>query len=82
MITIQESARLIREAYKIGFGDGKAEAGQGVTDEMVEAAAKELCRFGGSGTLDDAIARMEQWPRFKPEARAALEAALAVRGKG
>ena len=51
----------------------------GVDEAMVERLAKHLCRVEWSGkglSLDDMAWRLNQWPRYKDEARAALLAAL------
>jgi hypothetical protein len=57
-----------------------AEAGEAVriTDAMVEKAARALSRFGKSfPTIEDEIEWVDtKWPRYKDEARTALEAAL------
>lgn len=51
-----------------------------ITDEMVEAAARELCRFGTSfPTLEQTQEWVgAKWHRFKPEAKLSLTAALSV----
>ncbi|HEX2753685.1 MAG TPA: hypothetical protein VHP34_11395 [Alphaproteobacteria bacterium] len=51
-----------------------------ITDAMVEAAARELCRFGTSfPSLEQTQEWVDaKWHRFKPEAELSLTAALSV----